>query len=1131
MPISVSDVLMEDVLFATGIPVDASSPKPVAVFRNPSQGQVWDHQTKAWVNGYRLEALVISAVGAVRKVHHLIRDPEAAHGWRVSDVDFGTPTPPAQLVAFNPGGEVWCLMIAEDEKAYMSYLQQDGTWAKALPVGSRTYESVETSFDGEEYPLAYLRVRNSPDSACFTAPDWSECTELDSLPNDRLAYGSSSDNGARDCVFGAAVQSGRVTTGWTRLGREPGGNYLGEFFPEDGKEARQVVELYCDDNGHEVKALVLNTDGSFSTGTFSAADANGKLVPAGIPGLPQDVTFTRVVSYLSREGTAQKPEFFRDLYAIDAQHRLWVVRRARGGTDGWLPPLPIDKNIGGIAATGGYLGETALFSWAPDGGQLNLDIRDGRTGRWRGVHVLPPTSKPEQYKGNFHRVEALVRTEEGVPLPRHPVTLATHDAAADCEVFWTVPGAMGPPLMHTITADPTPLITDAEGRLTLTLRADTLASSELLLTADGVTVQVKPGAKVLNYLKGSGTLRETDPRGPLPTFDQAGHALAAAKIAGPDATDDNLAQCAALVGKVAAHGLATPPQLTPLYRTLDGGPQFRSIWGDIGDLVGDAWHGIKNGLIKVGEVIKKGADWVCQKLTALGQELGKDASLVIKGIETAAHAIVSVLRAIGAAIEKVIEWLKALFHFKDIWETKMAVEQAFQQATKSLNGGIALLKENADQWLERQKTELADVLDKFKSELTGNGVTTVSATTAASGAANPKVATATSDPQARWFSEKVHHAGSPTGSLATSLAEGSGGTGPDLLTVLTSIEEAFVKEAVLLSQQLASLLNPPEALADAALAKLVDDLKNFLLTLMDLARKLVDSFLDLLEDGLGQLAGAASKELHWGPLNALWAGMAALAGHGDDDKLTLGGVVALLIAFPATIGYKIATGDSAAKLFPGGKLPGHGQPTPAESLVGDPADPVAPTSIALAKGCYATAGFATILQAIPLVWLDFAAPQEQGEISSWLPYSVCLAGLGATVLTVVGQSQDTWDWDKILDAGIVAGATMTGVGYLAGILATKFDQSAWTRFAPIVVTLSGGVGLAWVVYAVVEKNITGPVPIGGAFIGTLPALFGFLSLPALADDEWVRLAHAAVDVIANQLAGAANIIGAFSSSS
>ncbi|MGC0420077.1 hypothetical protein [Embleya sp. AB8] len=1109
-----SDVLMHDVLFASGIPVDVGSPQPVAVFRNPARGRAWD----------RLEALVIGAADPVRKVRHVVRDPEAAHGWSVSEVTFGLDAAPVEIVACVWDSTVWCLMLTDRGKAYRSRLQPDGTWHRAQPLGPGVFASLETSFDGRTRPFVYARTRaDAANVVCFTAPTW-QARSVE-MPNERLVSGTRKSGGAREYLFGAAMVGESNVVDLGVVGPRAEDSHVYRVASQPGKRPRQVVELSCNDDGDQATVLVLNTDGSFSTGTFGSAWATRPLEPAGIPGLPADVTFTRVLSYLSREGTSAKPLLFRDLYAVDNHHRLWVIRRARDGSDAWHTPAPIDDNVGGIAATGGYLGETALFSYAPDGGHLRLDIRDGRTGHWRGVHVLPPNDGRKLYEGAFHRVEALVCDAAGVPLPLHPVTLAAHGASTDCEVFWNDPRHHGPPLMHTIGAAPTALITDAEGRVTLTLRADTLAAPELLLKADDFACRIRPGAKVLAYLNGTGTLRESDPRGPLTHFDRKGVALAAAGFVTPGTGSAALARCAATVGEIAAHGLATSPKPAAPHRAPADIVAYSGLLEGLGHLAGDLWQGVKHGLVQVGKVFKEGKDWVCRELTVLGRELDHDARLVVEGVETATHAIVSVLHRIGAEATKIMHWLTALFHFKDIWETKMAVEEAFRRAGTILGKTITSVKDDADQWLAKQENELAGALDKLKAELTG---VTINGTRSGLASSHPGLTQAGSDPQSRWFTGKVHNAGAPD------LPALSGGSA-DLVGMVAGIATRFQEETSRLFELLEPLLRAPGGLAAMDLADLVERLKAFVIALIRLVRTVAVDILTLLESGLGELTSTTSEPLDWGPLAALWAWMAKAAGHEHDTRLSFGGVLALLIAFPATIGYKIVTGRSDARLFPDGRLPGQSEPaSPAHVAAAEHATPyVGATPPAAAKYCNGAAGFATIVQAIPLAWLDVLDPQDPNPVTKWLPTGVSFIGLVIAGLTAVGSLPDATGLnalktDMLLDAGLVAGPVCTALGYLATICATFVPGALWGTIAPLFVTFSGVCALAWVSWAVARKNVSGGLPIAGAFVGTLPPLFGFLSLPALADTEWVRAVHAAIDYLGNGSCGGITMVDALS---
>jgi len=103
-------------------------------------------------------------------------------------------------------------------------------------------------------------------------------------------------------------------------------------------------------------------------------------------------------------------------------------------------------------------------------------------------------------------------------------------------------------------------------------------------------------------------------------------------------------------------------------------PQAETAIGDffseIGHTFGDAWESIKNGFVKVTHlIIEKVEDGI---------------RIIIKGVETAIHAVIQfaeqvwdviqyVFEQIGAEIKKLVRWLGFIFNWKDILNTHTAL--------------------------------------------------------------------------------------------------------------------------------------------------------------------------------------------------------------------------------------------------------------------------------------------------------------------------------------------------------------------------------------------------------------------------------------------------------------------------
>src|SRR5581483_1346548 len=82
----------------------------------------------------------------------------------------------------------------------------------------------------------------------------------------------------------------------------------------------------------------------------------------------------------------------------------------------------------------------------------------------------------------------------------------------------------------------------------------------------------------------------------------------------------------------------------------------------------------------------------------------------------AVRAVEAVFRTAVASVAKVVDWLKALFAFRDIWETKMALEAG---ATMMIDYGLTTIEQfrtRAAGWFAEQEQQLPKVFKGLRAQ-------------------------------------------------------------------------------------------------------------------------------------------------------------------------------------------------------------------------------------------------------------------------------------------------------------------------------------------------------------------------------------------------------------------------------
>ncbi|MBL1093944.1 MULTISPECIES: hypothetical protein [Streptomyces] len=1120
--ISVSEVMMQDVVAAAGIPVAAGSDRPIAPFRNPFRGRTRDPSTGQWT-GPRLEALVLTETEGQRSVLHLAKDPAATHGWEVSPVFAGHQ--PVEIAVADFRDQLVCLFL-EGGQMYRAVMGEGATWSEPeqLQVDAGHLTGLSLTYGPDGFPVMYASDSDSETGRMVQVIGNRVRTSIAPgvpLRGRRSAYSGSPDNPSEEWMVSAApalggrnavvVSSHQLGTGDLRAYRRA--------VPTE-KRVRQMLAGLSTARGAPW-FLLLYEDGMLATLRAGLRDRPDEdfVRPLSDSWTSRDVRFRSAMVRSGREQWGGGMRSFRDIYAVDERDRLWIIRQDRQNPwasdmdpPQFCPPVPVDQGVGGVAVTGEPVEEASVFSYGSADHLLRLELQDPRTRMWREVDVLPPAGATLTEVVS-HRVEAVVRGVDGTPVPHQAVTLATSGAASECEI-WQDPqrsqasvdrpadgagGAAGPgPRMFTVTAEGVRLCTDAAGRVVFSVRADALATPELTLTAGEVSTRVRPGESVLRYLSGNGTLRETHPDGPLPQFTEDGAALSPLN---PEVDVDTRRAAARWIRTAAHSGLNSAPgaaEFAPGLETDGTADLAFGPWDAFTHWAGDVWRGIRNSVVAVEGWVIEGGALVVKGVTWLGEEFVKGGRLLIAGMQQAAHALAALFGKVVDDVRKAIDWLKAVFDFGAIWRTKQAFEQGLIRFLPLVAQQLDGVQQKVDPWLEQSKEQLNDLLDKAQQ---GYGRYRLGSATQA-GTPGDALRQHTAHPQVGWLMDKLH-ANPPrtvpfdaSDQLSTEWQQFRNNLsnlehdGRQIVDALDQLGRDVIRGGRPAQQNVGDVLKLLRGGADA---------------LLDGGRTILDGLAGLAKAGLAGINDLLTATLPVpAPLRAVWSWIVRGAGGDpESERLTLASLLSLLAAMPVTVVHKLV--KDGAEPFPDGRLPLLDAPS---AVVGAQAGE---------KECLFVAGILQALSYMPALTSDALGPAAPTWLTVvgivWSGLILLLANIAfvsALLKGAVGSIRGA------ISAIVVAELIQLVVGVvLYSFTAIAAAFAALKRFAPLALTGLGVLGLMYYVYKVAENKFPNVGTVIGGALTSLTTLTAFLNFEAIRDSEYALPAKVTVDAIGN----------------
>ena len=384
-------------------------------------------------------------------------------------------------------------------------------------------------------------------------------------------------------------------------------------------------------------------------------------------------------------------------------------------------------------------------------------------------------------------------------------------------------------------------------------------------------------------------------------------------------------------------------------RRVHGEAMVGGIWSDLGDLASDVWQGINNGLLVIENALVDVVNGVVEMTVKICDEISQFVSIAIASIDDLAHAIGGILQAVEADIENVIDWLKALFDFGAIWRTKTALQAMFTSAMGNVPGAIDGAENVFNTWIDGVIADVENYFGQLESQF-GAGTWSAQPGFIAPGATPSTSVKLAGNATSNDVGNNVHH-----NWLLDKVTGSNGGGSPAIpewsATQIANSNAAFSPLGALLnpndpnydaSNQTSQLFTSFSAqasdfmtstglstgsvsLGDLVVADMLEGLQTLVVTALQLVKALVDDFLSLMAAVCGDITQLLDASWDLGPLNALWDWVAAMGGQPGGDTLCMASLLALVVAFPTTLLYKLIEGVGdvpfpAAQAVRGGKV-------------------------------------------------------------------------------------------------------------------------------------------------------------------------------------------------------------------
>lgn len=678
-------------------------------------------------------------------------------------------------------------------------------------------------------------------------------------------------------------------------------------------------------------------------------------LPAGLDKSTPVVLSTAIRPRPSTEksnNTGKEAGGFLDIFLV-TNNVLSVLRQAPQNdaledyiNPAYCPVIPLQTDVSVMTSQAGQSTGNELILVGTDGSLQTL-LKDPVSGHWADTPLHLPASELQQVSA--YRVELDLLDGWNAPVAGQPLQVSASTPATALINGQTV----------RLTQTPTTITTDGQGQAVLALIADGLSAPTLTVTAASLSVSatVSPSGPINTYMQGKTSLNYQSPL----TADTLTNAQTPdGRPVVPGASDPNAAATAVNNMSTAASWAAGPSGVSARRssivarrdgtlgaRTGVGKPAtVKSILLDIDHWAHDALHAIKKGAAKVENIAYDAESKTFTLAADFADWAGQAVTIVIHGIEDAAHVIHAVLNKLVGAIIDAVKWLEAevIGLLKDTAAVAAQYDTWLGQCSSFLASQIRQDTSVVDTWLATRQAKIEADFAALTARFTPSTTLSNMATNPPQGtnttrsrrpaptrarAALGDSSTADGSPHSNWLLNKVKN--EITGQLALPVIGGLEGLVTDLGTAAEAAVGdfkaafndfwAFLKTSIEHPSQIGTL-----GVRDLlqAVAKLIDGVftlaRGIIAALAKIFPALADAIPTILATPLSSLPIVGK--------------LLALIGLGS---VKIGTLINLLFAFPATLAYKISHGGKG-RPFAGTTVDrsvGHAKPRPTDQLVGD----------------------------------------------------------------------------------------------------------------------------------------------------------------------------------------------------
>jgi hypothetical protein len=624
-------------------------------------------------------------------------------------------------------------------------------------------------------------------------------------------------------------------------------------------------------------------------------------------------------------------------FGADGNGTLWVLHQTHLddlGAPHWAPIFQLDTDVNYVtAASGAVTASATTMAFAavsvPDG-SIDLITQPGAHGLWSRapVQLPPPQSAPFPLQTNRYRTRLAITDANGLPCPGVQLTVMPSELVG-LEVAGTSVAAP-PGTGALLTADPT-------GTIEFSQIATGLEAVTFSVTGQGITapVTVTPHQYLHEQLAGSASIftgSATIPPMSAQTLQQAGSSVFPNLV--NQAQADAVASASVAIFNVlngtvpqgtTGYSLDLSNPQAPVFAPISSSAELAAakaalgqtaggLWDDIGHFFGDVLHGIEQGALAV---VKWTID-VAQKTISITVQISDEvqavlADLAFDTVSAAISLVHSLLNWLGAAVAAVLNWLKDLLPWGEIWSQMETFDGyvigSLQAVTTALEhtGVVATghffsdLKTDVDNAFEKVIAWLGDqpLRPDYGPKPISKPVTQPPGSLPGSSATN------------NWVKSKMlTHVSTPDMMTDPDVS-------PDFINqIIAAIQESGIQadiaaEVENVQRFLAGSWGSAQSVSETPAAELLAVIQGLVDVVLDALDALVIILIELIGDMTGVLVTILNTPLPDIPLLS-WLWEHVLRPADNNDEMTLSKLICLAIAAPVVLIGSLADQSAAA---------------------------------------------------------------------------------------------------------------------------------------------------------------------------------------------------------------------------